>query len=81
MDIGEIFDENMSDDEDIVYFTTGGIRWTTTISGLQFGENDARQFTITPKNAVFDSAAAFINVPESEWEFVINQYVRELDYD
>ena len=27
MDIGEVFDENMSDEEDIVYFTTSTKRW------------------------------------------------------
>lgn len=27
MDIGEVFDENMSDEDDIVYFSFSGIRW------------------------------------------------------
>jgi len=62
----------MSDEDDIVYFSTASTRWATTISGLQFGENDARQFTLTSHTAIFDSAVAFIRVPESEWEFVIN---------
>lgn len=72
MDIGEIFEENMSDEDDIVYFTTTTPRWTATVSGLQFGENDARQFTLTPANAIFDTASSYVRVPESEWEFVIN---------
>lgn len=42
MDIGEIFDENMSDEDDIVYFAVTSQRWATSISGLQFGENDDR---------------------------------------
>lgn len=74
MDIGEIFEENMKDgeDEDMVYFTTATTRWSTTISGLQFGENDARQFTLTSATALFDTGVPFIRVPESQWEFVIN---------
>jgi len=36
MDIGEIFDENMSDEEDLVYFSVSpySLRWATTISGV-----------------------------------------------
>jgi len=63
MDIGEIFDDNMSDSEDIVYFSTSTTRWQTTISGVQFGENDARQFTLPTTTAVFDSNTALISVP------------------
>lgn len=60
MDIGEIFDENMSDEDDLVYFATASSRWATTISGLQFGENDTRQFTLSSHPAIFDSGAANI---------------------
>lgn len=81
MDIGEIFDENMSDEDDIVYFSTASRYWGTTISGIQFGENTARQFTVPTAAALFDSASPMIVVPESQWEVLINQLVRELDYD
>ena len=31
-------------------------------------------------DAIFDSNSNFIRVPESEWELIINQLVRELEY-
>jgi len=72
MDIGEIFDENMSDEDDIVYFSASSTRWATVMSGVQFGENDARQFNLPAAAAIFDSNSALINVPEDTWETVID---------